>query len=104
MADFDYFEELRASLEEAVAHKDNRPNRCRTVVKELSIPEYKADDISRMRRDLNLSQKGLASVLGVSCRTVEAWEAGRNQPSGAARHLLYLFDCDSSLVDRLIAR
>ena len=36
--------------------------------------------------------------------TVEAWEAGRNAPSGAARNLLYLVDKDHSLVERLAVR
>ena len=43
-------------------------------------------------------------VLGVSTRTVEAWEAGRNVPSGAARHLLFLLDGDHSLVQRLVVK
>ena len=101
MDDFNYFEELKSSLEEAVAHSKGEKTRCRAVVRELPIPEYTAPDIARMRRSLNLSQRALASVLGVSARTVEAWEAGKNTPSGAAQHLLYLFDCDHSLVDRL---
>ena len=61
-------------------------------------------DVVQTRADLNLSQRALASVLGVSVRTVEAWEAGRNVPSGAARHLLFLLDSDHSLVQRLVAR
>ena len=104
MDDFNYFEDLRDSLEEAVAYKKGMPTRCRTVVKSIPIPAYSGSDIANMRRSWNLSQKGLANVLGVSPRTVEAWEAGKNTPSGAAQHLLYLFASDSSLVDRLIAR
>ncbi|WP_366517617.1 helix-turn-helix domain-containing protein [uncultured Mailhella sp.] len=79
-------------------------SRCRVVVRESPVPEYKAEDVARIRKSLDLSQRTLANALGVSTRTVEAWEAGRNVPSGAARHLLYLFDCDHSLVDKLIVR
>lgn len=104
MDDFNYFEELKASLDEAVAHSKGEKNRCRTVVKEVPVPEYTAPDVARMRQSLKLSQRALAAVLGVSVRTVEAWEAGKNSPSGAASRLLYLFDCDHSLVDRLIVR
>jgi putative transcriptional regulator len=35
-----------------------------------------------------LSQKQFAAVLGVSTRTLQEWEQGRRQPSGAARSLL----------------
>ena len=50
------------------------------------------------------SRRALATALGVSTRTVEAWEAGKNDPSGPARHLLYLLDGDHSLLERLTAR
>ena len=104
MEEFNYFEELKASLEEAVSHKQGEPSRCRTVVRERAIPAYTAAEVLRARQTLNLSQRGLATVLGVSSRTVEAWEAGKNVPSGAARHLLYLLDSDHSLVERLSIR
>lgn len=99
-----YFDALISGLEDAVAFEQGDTSRCRVVVRESPVPEYKAQDVARIRKSLNLSQRALASVLGVSTRTVEAWEAGRNVPSGAARHLLYLFECDHSLVDRFLAR
>ena len=34
--------------------------------------------------------------MGVSIKTVEAWEAGRNHPDGAACRLLYLTQKDPS--------
>lgn len=91
-------------LQEALAYKNGDRSRCRVTVREVPVPEYKAADVARTRQELNLSQRGLASVLGVSPRTVEAWEAGKNTPSGAARHLLYLIDNDHSLMERLTVR
>jgi putative transcriptional regulator len=35
-----------------------------------------------------LSQQKFADVLGVSARTLQEWEQGRRNPSGAARSLL----------------
>jgi len=35
-----------------------------------------------------LSQSQFAKLLGVSVRTLQGWEQGRKQPSGAARTLL----------------
>ena len=66
------------------------------------IPAYQAEDITRIRKTLRISQRRLALALGVSTRTVEAWEAGRNQPSGTARRLLYLLDGDHALLQRLV--
>lgn len=104
MAEKNYFDELKTSLEEAVAYRQGDHTRCRGQVRELPVPAYTAEGVARVRRELNLSQRGLAVALGVSPRTVEAWEAGINEPSGIARRLLYLFECDHSLVNKLAVR
>ena len=101
-----YFDELMTSLEDAAAFAQGDTSRARVVEVDTDdpVPEYKADDVARTRQALNLSQRALARALGVSSRTVEAWEAGRNVPSGAARHLLFLLDGDHSLVQRLVTK
>jgi putative transcriptional regulator len=40
------------------------------------------------REATGLSQSQFACLLGVSIRTLQGWEQGRKQPSGAARTLL----------------
>lgn len=42
------------------------------------------------RTTSGLSQSAFASALGISKRTLENWEQGRVEPSGAARQLLAL--------------
>ena len=44
--------------------------------------------VVRARLKTGLSQTQFATLLGVSKRTLEQWEQGRRQPSGAARSLL----------------
>ncbi len=44
--------------------------------------------IAEARTRSGLSQQRFAQVLGVSIRTLQEWEQGRRQPSGAARALL----------------
>jgi len=44
--------------------------------------------ITEARTRTGLSQQQFAKVLGVSTRTLQEWEQGRRQPSGAARSLL----------------
>lgn len=40
------------------------------------------------RAQVGLSQVDFASLLGVSARTLQDWEQGRRQPTGAAKTLL----------------
>ena len=46
-----------------------------------------------------MSQKIFASYLGVSDKTVEAWESGTNHPSGAASRLLNMMEMNEKLVE-----
>jgi len=40
------------------------------------------------RKKLGMSQAEFAGLLGVSVRTLQEWEQGRRQPSGAAKTLI----------------
>jgi putative transcriptional regulator len=40
------------------------------------------------RKKTGLSQSQFAALIGVSVRTLQGWEQGHKQPSGAARTLL----------------
>lgn len=44
--------------------------------------------VAQVRLKSGLSQAEFAAVLGVSKRTLEQWEQGRREPSGAAKTLL----------------
>jgi len=102
--DFNYGDALVEGLEQALKYAKGEKNRCRVTVREIPVPEYKAVDVVRVRSALRLSQKALASVIGVSSRTVEAWETGRNIPNGTAARMLYLIETDHNIVDKLVLR
>ncbi len=43
---------------------------------------------AQARSKTGMSQQDFASLLGVSARTLQDWEQGRRQPTGAAKMLL----------------
>ena len=45
-------------------------------------------DALQARTRMELSQSQFAKLMGVSVRTLQEWEQGRKQPTGAARTLL----------------
>jgi putative transcriptional regulator len=69
-------EELLASVKEMKAGKIGHVHR---------VP---ASAVSEARARTGLSQPQFAELLGVSTRTLQEWEQGRRNPSGAARTLL----------------
>lgn len=52
----------------------------------------KEKDVKRIRAKLGLSQSQFADLLGLSVRTVQDWEYGRNTPGAPAAALLKLAD------------
>ena len=92
-----FFDCVMEGLNEALAYEKGVPSK-ETISRKRSLPDV---DVAQIRNSLSLTQKAFASVLGVSKRTVEAWEAGRTTPSPTARKLLYLISLDHSLIFKL---
>ena len=85
---------LAEAIEDARA-KDKKLKR--RVVTIVPVKEYEASEIKAIRNSTGLSQKLFAGYMGVSDKTVEAWESGKNKPSGAASRLLAMMEMDSEL-------
>ena len=76
-----------------------------------SIREMKNGEVSTVlssiveaRKNTGLSQSQFAALLGVSVRTLQGWEQGRKQPSGAARTLLAIASINPKAVLAVAAR
>ena len=65
------------------------------------IPDFKAAEIKQIRNELGMTQVLFAGFMGVSTKTVEAWEAGRNMPDGPARRILAMLQIDPTLPQKL---
>lgn len=82
---------------------DQMPSRSQELQIDLieSVKQMRAGKVARMtqvrlptaaeaRAQTGLSQMDFASLLGVSARTLQDWEQGRREPTGAAKTLLRL--------------
>jgi putative transcriptional regulator len=54
----------------------------------VRVSKVKLPAAAEARAIVGLSQQDFAQLLGVSARTLQDWEQGRREPTGAARTLL----------------
>ena len=93
----DLFSGMMEGLKEALAYEKGTAQTA-SLVRKRSLPKV---DAAEVRKELGLSQKAFAAILGVSPRTVEAWETNRSNPTPTARNLMFLIKNDPSLISRL---
>ena len=101
------FESIKQGLNEAIEYEQG--NLQNVKVDKISIAPlhtYTASEVKEIRTCHNMTQRLFAEALGVSVKTVEAWETGTNRPSGAANRMLELLQQDNSLFERysIVAR
>lgn len=60
-------------------------------------------DVARARLISGLSQSAFAALLGVSVRTLQDWEQGRREPSGAAKTLFRVAERHPEVLQELAA-
>lgn len=84
---------LSGALDEAI--NDTKTKKLPRNVRSIEIEPagvYTSAQVKNIREKIGLTQKLFAKYIGVSTKTVEAWEAGRNKPSGPSSRLLWLLD------------
>ena len=101
------FESIKQGLSEAIEYeKGNLPNVKIDTIMVSPLHVYTSAKIKEIRILHNMTQRIFAEALGVSVKTVESWEAGRNTPSGCASRMLELLDRDDMLLEKysIVAR
>jgi putative transcriptional regulator len=83
----DLFQELMTSAREALEHAQGK-RALRTTELPAAPTAMTAAEIKAVREQVNASQAVFARYLNVSTKLVQAWEAGRRTPAGAALKLL----------------
>lgn len=88
------FNQIKAGLEEAIDYERGTLEAKTTKLSVEPVAHYDPAEIKSIRKNTGFTQAVFAQYMGVSVKTVEAWEAGRNHPEGAACRLLALTKAD----------
>ena len=93
------FDDLQEGLQEAIAFaKGEGPGRVTRFEIEPVIP-YTNDQIRQIRKNAKMTQSVFALYMGVSVKTVEAWESGRTHPTGPACRLMTILSAEKEQPD-----
>ena len=93
------YESIMTGLNEALDDAEGKKlilKRHKVTIEPIKV--FDSSDIKKIRNSTGMSQKAFAGYMGVSDKTVEAWETGTNHPSGAASRLLSMLEMDTDLV------
>ena len=97
------YESITQGLTEAIDYQQGKITPRKTKLTIKPVDTFNTDDIKQIRQKTGLSQVIFAGSLGVSPKTVEAWENGRNKPEGASRRLLEIVRDDPGFLQRFWA-
>ena len=84
------YDEIKLGLEQAVEYNKGNLKARKTTLTIVPLKNFTSKEIKEIRNNAGMTQALFAEFMGVSVKTVEAWEAGKNKPEGAARRLLAL--------------
>ena len=90
------FDDIKTGLEQAIDYEKGKLNAKTVTLSIVPVETFTPEEIKTIRRNTGLTQVLFAKFIGVSVKTVEAWECGRNHPEGAACRLLSMTQNDPS--------
>ena len=94
------YESIMQGLNEAVEYEKGEKTARSVRMTILPPPEISATEVKEIRQNLNMTQSTFAAVMGVSNKTVEAWEKGTNSPAGTARRMLSMLKIDNTIPEK----
>jgi putative transcriptional regulator len=92
----DFFESIKAGLEEAVAHAEGKAS-------DVRIHPPGPVDVKIIRRKTGLTQRQFAAVFHISLGTLRHWERGDRRPRGPALVLLNAVDREPETICRILS-
>ena len=94
------FDSIMKGLNEAVEYEKGEKTARSERVTILPPPNVSASEVKELRLRLNMTQSTFAALMGVSNKTVEAWEKGTNTPAGTARRMIGMLKADISIPEK----
>lgn len=94
------YESIMQGLNEAIAYEKGDNTARSTCITIVPPPKVSADEIKKLRHNLNMTQSTFAAVMGVSNKTVQAWEKGTNTPAGTARRMIGMLLADNTIPEK----
>ena len=88
------FDDIKTGLEQAIEFEKGKLDAKTVTLSVAPVDAFTPEEIKAIRKGTGMTQVLFARYLGVSVKTVEAWEAGRNHPEGAACRLLTMTQSD----------
>lgn len=96
----EFFDEIMASIDETIDASKKGTLKETAFIR--PVKQYNATNVKKIRHSLHMTQAMFAGMMGVSKKTVEAWESGRNIPMGPASRVLDLLSEDKTVADRFV--
>lgn len=98
------YKSIMKGLDEAIKYQEGKIDARKRRISINPVEKFDKDQIKQIRTSLGLSQVSFASTLGVSKKTVEAWESGRNIPNGSSSKLLQIFRDNPEVITQYISQ
>ncbi len=97
----EFYDKIARGLNEAIAFEKGELTTAKTTKYTIMpVSEFAPGEIKEIRASVGMTQAVFAAYMGVSKKTVEAWESGQNHPAGAACRLLSITKSDPSFPRR----
>ena len=90
------YDDLCEGLQEAIEYETGKGTARKKTLTFIPLQKFSNEEIKGVRQKWGMTQTSFAGLMGVSKKTVEAWECGRTHPTGPACRLLYLLSSEST--------
>jgi putative transcriptional regulator len=94
------FDSIMTGLDEAVKISEGKSIGRKQKLTITPLCDFSNTEIREIRINLNLSQMAFSMLLGVSQKTIEAWEKGTNSPNGPARRIIAMIKEEPEIIEK----